>query len=152
MRKLILAAVLTLAGLAAAQTAAAPAKLTIVDTEVTVPAGPGKAPWAAVGFVSEIRVPLEATDAAGAPVANVEITWSVQNSGKAPVYVVAARDGGTRKVVTITVEPGKTATLKTTTGPDGKTWIMLNANQVAQAKIAATSGNLRALNLRDVAH
>lgn len=143
---------LAVAGLAVAQTAPTPAKLQITDTEVTVPVSPTKAPWIALAYVGEIPVPLEATDAAGKGVAGVVVKWTVQNTGKAPVYVVSAWRSGSRASVRLVIEPGKTADVESVTDEAGKTAIVLNANEVTQAKISAVSGTVKALNLRDVQH
>lgn len=159
MLKPVLLALATVATIAFAQDQPAPApaapaaaKLEILDVEATVPVSPSSYPGFPLGYDSEIEVPLAATDAAGNGVPGVTVTWTVQNTGKAPVYVIAKTDAGQSARVRGVVQPGQTYDVTSVTGGDGRTSITLNANAVAQAKITAKAGALTAKNLRDATH
>ena len=153
MRKTLIAAAVALASIAFAQQASAPvAKLEILDVEATVPVSPSSYPSFPLGYDSEIDVPLAATDAAGNPVAGVEVTWTVQNTGKVRVHVIGKRDNGQNVRVRGIAEPGATFEVKSVTGADGRTAITLNANDVAQVRVNAKAGEVNARNLREAQH
>ena len=152
MRKLLLA-LAVLAPIALAQTAPpAPAKLEIMEVEATVPASPTIAPFIALGYQGEIAVPIQATDAEGKGLAGVAVEWTVRNTGKAPVYVVAKVDSGVRSGVRVTVAPGASQSVTSTTGDDGRSSITLNANEVTTAMVSAKAGAVVAKNLRGADH
>lgn len=127
-------------------------KLEIQDVEVTVPTSPTSNPFFPLDYAGEIEVPLIASDADGKGVAGVKVEWTVQNSGKNPVYIIRAWDAGSLKRLRLTIKAGEKTSLETNTDSDGLTKIMMNATEAGQAKIAAKSGTLNALNLRGVAH
>jgi hypothetical protein len=149
--KKVLITLLALTAIANAQTAA-PTKLEFQDVEVTAPVSVTNFPFYPIGNVGEVEVPLLATDAEGKGTAGAKIDWTITNSGKNPVFVMAAWSDGQQKRLKITIKAGDKASVSSTTDAEGKTKILLNATDAGQAKIAAKSGAIEAKNLRGVAH
>jgi hypothetical protein len=149
--KKILITLLALTALANAQTVA-PVKLEFQDVEVTAPVSVTNFPFYPIGNVGEVEVPLLATDAEGKGVAGAAIEWTITNSGKNPVYVMAAWNNGQQKRLKITIKAGDKASTSSTTDSEGKTKLLLNATEAGQARIVAKSGAVEAKNLRGVAH
>lgn len=150
MKKLVFALV-CLSAIATAQSPE-PAKLEFQDVEVTVPVSITNYPFYPLDYPGEVEVPLVATDKDGKGVGGVKVDWTITNSGKNPVYVLAVWNAGQRSRLKVKVNAGQNTAFSSTTDGEGKTKVLLNATDAGQARIAAKSGKVEARNLRGVAH
>jgi len=95
-------------------------KVRFLQVQTTAPASPAGSGSKLDGSIGERLVEIEVDPSVGSK----EVVWSLKNSGKSTVWVVAA--GNADASMPVAIEPGKTVTLKTMLDPDNYTFVVVD--------------------------